>query len=109
LDAKTFDRIVKTMLQTSREVLANKQNEYSTDDRLHNFRVAAALQQCTMKQALFGFLTKHLVSLADMCKPGKKYSDDIWDEKICDSINYLLLLKAVIVDQSNSEAATDSE
>jgi hypothetical protein len=60
--------------------------------------VAAAFQQCTTEQALFGFLAKHLVSLSDMCKSGRRYADDIWDEKIGDAVNYLLLLRAVVED-----------
>ena len=99
MDIKTFNCIVETMMQKSKNTLINKANEYATEDRLHNFRVAAVFQQCTMEQALFGFLTKHLVSISDMCKSGQKYPDEVWDEKIGDSINYLLLLRAVVADK----------
>ena len=99
MDTKTFDSIIEAMIQKSKNTLIDKAKEYATEDRLHNFRVAAVFQQCTVEQALFGFLTKHLVSLSDMCKSGKKYHDEVWDEKIGDSINYLLLLRAVVAEK----------
>jgi hypothetical protein len=44
-----------------------------------------------------------------MCKSGRKYTDDIGDEKIGDSINYLLLLRAVVADDREDAAEPDSE
>jgi hypothetical protein len=94
-----FAELLNRNISRCKDVLLRKQKEYATDDdRLHNFKIAAAFQQCTTEQALFGFLAKHLVSLSDMCKSGEKYSEDIWDEKIGDSINYLLLLAVVVAD-----------
>ena len=49
--------------------------------------------------ALMGMLSKHLVSVADMCmdqRGSAAYSIDQWEEKITDSMNYLFLLKAII-------------
>jgi hypothetical protein len=43
-------------------------------------------------------MAKHTVSIYDMCNSGKEYSIDMWNEKITDSINYLLLLRALIED-----------
>jgi hypothetical protein len=103
MDAATFNSITETMIQKSSDVLLHKQKEYATEDRLHNFKVAAAFQQCSVKQVLFGFLTKHLVSLSDMCKSKKIYRADIWDEKIGDSINYLLLLRAVVAEEGTQK------
>ncbi|MDR1061821.1 MAG: hypothetical protein LBL83_11595 [Clostridiales bacterium] len=102
MDTGTFEKVVESMLRKAQSVLINKEKEYATEDRLHNFRVAAAFQQCTMEQALFGFLVKQLVSISDMCKSGEAYAYDIWDEKIGDSINYLLLLRAVVADRNQS-------
>lgn len=99
MDNTVFNDLVEKQLELCKEVLVKKSDEYATEDRLHNFKVAAAFQQCTPEQALFGFLTKHLVSISDMCKSGDTYSKDIWDEKIGDSINYLLLLKALTMDK----------
>lgn len=94
---ETFEKIVDGQLDVCRHLLVVKGKEYSlTDDRLHAFRVAASLQDETMKQALCGMLAKHVVSVYDMCMNGGKFGIDKWTEKITDSINYLLLLMAAI-------------
>jgi hypothetical protein len=46
-------------------------------------------------------MAKHTISIYDMCygdRNGKTYSLELWDEKITDSINYLLLLKALVTE-----------
>ena len=43
-------------------------------------------------------LAKHLVSIADMVGARKDYPQETWDEKITDSINYLLILRAVVAE-----------
>lgn len=57
---------------------------------------------CTPKQALLGMLSKHLISVSDMCVSGS-YSKQLWTEKITDSINYLLLLKAMVEEEARRE------
>lgn len=50
-----------------------------------------------------GMLTKHLVSLSDMCGKteslGATYPVAAWEEKIGDAINYLVLLEAIVKEQ----------
>lgn len=99
MDAKTFDLTIERTIKKSTDVLLTKQREYATEDRLHNFKVAAGYLQRTPEQALMGFLAKHLVSLSDMVRSGAEYNKDVWDEKIGDSINYLLLLRALVDDK----------
>lgn len=92
-----FNEIIDKTLNNCTDVLCGKAKEYASDtDRLHNFKVAAALQGLTPVQALHGMMSKHIVSIADMCMSGEKYSAEMWDEKIGDNINYLLLLRALI-------------
>ena len=69
---------------------------------MHAFKVASAFEGITTKQALFGMLTKHLVSLSDMVRQDNNYSLDVWNEKISGSINYLLLLKAIVEEEAKS-------
>ncbi len=67
--------------------------------------MAAGFQGITPEKALWGMATKHLVSISDMVSQGRDYSEDVWDEKIGDAINYLILLRAMVFDsesQSNS-------
>lgn len=91
-----FERIVSEQIKRCVNTLNIKSNEYATDDRLHNFKIAAALEGITPIQALQGMMAKHTVSVYDMCQSGKRYPIELWDEKIGDSINYLLLLAAPI-------------
>ena len=103
LRKKVFDNIVETQLQTCKEVLVGKAEEYATEDRLHNFRAAAALTGQTMEQTLAGMMLKHTVSIYDMCggseRAAEGYSMEMWDEKITDHINYLILLRAIVEDR----------
>ena len=81
-----------------------KADEYATDDRLHNFKVAAELQNCTPIKALAGMMCKHTVSVYDLVNDvenGKTVPIELWNEKIGDSINYLLLLTALIEENNN--------
>lgn len=98
MKSETFDKIVDKQLEFCTKILCNKAVEYATDDRLHNFKVAAQLQDITPIQALEGMMAKHTVSIYDMCTSNKDYPLALWDEKITDSINYLLLLKALVVE-----------
>jgi len=82
------------------DILTEKADEYATDDRLHNFRVAAELEGVTVRQALAGMMAKHTISIYDMCKDPVVYPIVLWDEKITDHINYLLLLRAVVEEES---------
>lgn len=95
-----FEKIVNEQLDTIKYVLVAKGLEYSlTDDRLSAFRKAAQLQGETVKQALCGMLAKHVVSIYDMAMSDGSYPESVWTEKITDSINYLLLLKAAILEE----------
>lgn len=93
-----FEAIFNEQIEQCRKVLFLKAQEYATDeDRLHNFKLAAALTQGTPEQALWGFAVKHLVSISDMVKDGE-YPKAVWDEKIGDAINYLILLRAQVIE-----------
>lgn len=94
-----FDNIIASTLEKAETTLTRKSAAYSSEsDRLHNFRIAAALNDCTMEQALWGMLTKHIVSIRDMVHSNHSFASDVWDEKIGDAINYLALLKVITVE-----------
>jgi len=97
MKSEDFNVIVSQQIIRSTDVLCNKAKEYATEDRLHNFKVAAAIQGCTPEQALAGMMAKHTVSVYDMCRGSKwDFPIELWNEKITDSINYLLLLRALV-------------
>lgn len=57
------------------------------------------MQKCTPVKALGGMMSKHTVSVYDLIEDyeqDKVISKEIWAEKIGDSINYLLLLTALL-------------
>lgn len=95
MKTETFNSIIESQIKRSTEVLVNKAKEYATEDRLHNFKVVAEEQGTTPIQALAGMMCKHTVSVYDMCRSGE-YPIELWSEKITDSINYLLLLRAMV-------------
>lgn len=99
MTAELFNKVCNDQVNHCLEVLGVKANEYATEDRLHNFKNAAAIQNCDPKEALAGMMAKHTISVYDMCKSGKDYPIDLWEEKITDHINYLLLLRALIVEK----------
>lgn len=96
MTATEFERLFEEQVERSRMVLVNKASEYATEDRLHNFKVAAALEGKTPEQALAGMMAKHTVSVYDMAESGLEYPISLWQEKITDHINYLFLLNAIV-------------
>lgn len=94
-------KIMEKQFERCRIVMLGKSVEYTegSDDKLEHFRAAAALMGVTPEAALMGMMSKHLVSVADMCMDQRgsgAYGIGRWDEKITDSINYLLLLRAIV-------------
>lgn len=106
MDTKTFEMIIDERLEKCKAVLVNKAKEYATEDRLHNFKVAAKLQNCNPVTALAGMMCKHTVSVYDLIRDyekGLEISPEMWDEKIGDSLNYLLLLTALLREDDINE------
>lgn len=94
-----FQTIFFQQMERCETVLLVKSEEYSSpEDKLHNFKVSGALQGITQDRALGGMLAKHIVSIFDLINRDKPSSMDLWDEKITDAINYLILLKAIVVE-----------
>lgn len=99
MNSELFKEIFDEQVAACRNTLVEKAKEYATEDRLHNFRVAAMLQSTTPRDALCGMMSKHIVSVFDLARADNFASMDVWDEKIGDAINYLFLLKAVVIEE----------
>jgi len=100
MNPQDFNLLVDSIYKASSKVLQTKAAEYSSDyDRLGNFKTAAALQKCTPEKALAGMMAKHIVSIYDMIDYNYAGPLEIWDEKILDAINYLILLRALIAER----------
>jgi hypothetical protein len=96
-----FDKLVAERLAKITSVLSSKGTEYSGDggDRLHNFKVAARISGETPEKALWGMVMKHLVSVIDIINDldrGIVASKERVDEKVGDTINYLILLEGLL-------------
>ncbi len=112
MNHKKFNELLDQIVKRTTSVLASKSKEYSTGiDKLHNFKRAGSMLQCSPEKALVGMWTKHIVSILDMvdeleqkcginqcCFPSldpEEFVSTI-EEKIGDAINYLILLEALI-------------
>lgn len=101
-----FSKAVTDQVTRCMDLLLVKSKEYDDNkniDRLNHFKVAAALMEVPQEVALMGMLSKHLASVSKMCMTGKAYSMDTWNEKITDSINYLLILAAMVRESNDHE------
>lgn len=100
MDSGFFAEIVEEQIQICHDVLVAKGKEYTPGtDRLSNFRQAASAQCLTMEQALAGMMAKHTISIFDMIWNPEEYPMAQWEEKITDHLNYLLILKAILVEK----------
>jgi hypothetical protein len=87
-------------------ILGAKNAEYARGDgdRLSNFRAAAEMQKTTPERALSGMFAKHVISIMDFCNDTEKGMENpytLWEEKITDAINYLILLDALLQERLN--------
>jgi hypothetical protein len=94
-----FQVVLNDQINQTKSTLAGKAKEYASDeDRLANFKRSAHLNHTTQPKAVTGMMSKHTVSVYDMVADGKAYTASEWDEKIGDHINYLILLKAALIE-----------
>lgn len=87
-------------------VMCKKSAEYASgEDKLHNFKKAAAMRGLPPEECLRGMMLKHDVSIDDMLDDlinlDKEYSQELWQEKLHDKINYLFLLWALLYERYN--------
>lgn len=95
-----FITVATERLDRCRQTLALKADEYASDtDRLANFKRAAALQEITPVKALGGMLAKHVIALYDFIIR-EESNMARWDEKITDTINYCILLDALLAERN---------
>lgn len=96
MKAEEFQDLLHRRIELTKSVLSVKASEYaSAADRFHNFKKAAAFTGETPAQVCIGFMMKHLVSVLDLVEATNP-SPEVIDEKIGDSINYLILLEGIL-------------
>lgn len=104
MNHETFCNLAAKRFQACQDILASKSKEYSrSGDKLHNFRAAAQIFGWQPEEALLGMKVKHDVSIIDIVEDiassGALPDEKLLAEKITDSINYLVLLEALITER----------
>lgn len=94
-----FNQIVEEETERIKNVLIKKQAEYNLNaDRLSHFKEAAGAVNWTPEQVLLGYTCKHWKSIVDQINSKEKFSEERWQEKITDLINYMILLLGLLED-----------
>jgi len=100
---KQFSEFFLNAVAMCRRTLDGKQVEYAKDDnRFYNFIRAGEGKRETPEKALWGMFYKHLVSLSDIIdavESGDDVPENIYNEKLKDSINYLFLLWGMLAER----------
>ena len=99
MTTEKFNEIIDSMIGSCKKTLVKKQGEYNLDeDRLSFFKEGNELTRLSPERTLYLFMYKHVKSLADMVASERKYTKELWEEKLKDNICYLLLLRALLED-----------
>lgn len=102
--AADFNKIVKSITTDIKDVLCIKAEEYALhSDRLEAFKRAGQMLNTDAANGLLGMLNKHIVSIYEMVQSGAIFPVERWHEKIVDAINYLILLFAIKVEESQQQ------
>jgi hypothetical protein len=92
MDNAKFTGLVEELRTKSLDTLLKKNANYANEDRLHNFRIGAALIGGTPAQAALGYMAKHMASLIDKVKNNDFTDRDDLLEKCQDIINYICFI-----------------
>ena len=104
LTQKEFENLINYRFEKCRSVLLRKKEEYAEDDdMLRNFNNAACTLEMEPEQVAFMYMMKHFQSIKDLLFGKKKLTNDLWEEKITDLINYLLIIDSIIRIKLNSK------
>lgn len=97
MELTEFQKVMDAQIEWCKKTLGAKNAEYAQGgDKFHNFKVAARMEDTTQEKTLWGMLIKHWVSVRDMVfNEAPVPLPSYLDEKIGDSINYLLMLRAM--------------
>lgn len=93
----TFDAHCRDLATRRSEIVNAKRPEYTegNEDVLFNFKSTAREVNVTPEQVCYIFFRKHVASIAKYCGGTTVTAEPIQD-RICDAINYLELLNAII-------------
>lgn len=106
MNQEDFEAVIERQIEQIRDVLSSKNAAYNPQaDKLRTFKRAASVLDSTPEQALWGMFIKHYISTFDMVQSDEFYLAEVWDEKLGDMINYLILLRALVFEKNPTEPA----
>jgi hypothetical protein len=97
-----FESTIKTLNAKLTALRNKKGDEYAPGkDRLQNFKTSSNMNHETVPSSIWGMMSKHTVSLADMVREEYRESHTEftlkeWESKLFDAIIYLQLLYAAL-------------
>ena len=108
MESEKFDLIINESIEQIKHTLLVKSKEYRRNNNVyHNFDEGAKITGQTPEKVLYGFLLKHLISVADI-------RDDIdlgilptlekVEEKYNDILVYTLIEKAMIIQRIKNQS-----
>lgn len=106
-----FNELLNEEIENIKLVLNSKQKEYVLNpdkDRLEHFKRTAQFLNTNTRTALLSMLSKHLISISDMCNANELQPLEKWYEKITDSINYLILLLAIVEEENDEKNRSEN-
>ena len=108
MTTEKFNEFMDYMIEHKiKGVMCRKSAEYARGgDKLYNFKRAGQMANISSIEALRGMKLKHDVSIDDMLNDidkGVIFTQELWQEKLSDDINYLFLLWAILFEQHNWE------
>lgn len=112
MDQARFEQLVDQTIENIRHLLVVKGGEYAgSEDRLANFKRGAALVGVTPMQCLMIYMSKHYDAVSTFVRDeaagkSRPRSEPI-EGRIDDLINYCLLLKGLVREQSPAGAVED--
>lgn len=112
MNQNQFSEFLQKEFDVCRRIMDSKSADYSTDsDKLANFKLASLVDGKSPERALYGMDLKHRVSILQGMNDldiGIRRPVQWWREKICDHINYMFLLLALLTEYNYKTEETSS-
>jgi hypothetical protein len=100
MDKKKLLKHIEHRINKCKDVLSYKNSEYaSQQDVMSNFRNAANFLGTTPEKVAFCYMMKHFESIKSILYDNKPVTRKLYEEKMTDLINYLLLIDAMMMDK----------
>lgn len=97
MQEERFNQIIEAQVDMALALFRKKNDAYSGTqivDRLAGVKDVAAIRGVCKLEAISGMMAKHTMSIYNMMKSDQEFPIEVWNEKISDHINYLLLAAA---------------